>query len=145
VNTSSKAAALTVAAALLLAGCGGGSKPSASKTGSSPSGTFSEPQMSPLPKVSPAQVKVLVGTWVNQAKNSLKDYFVFKADGTGQWIMQNKGPLWSGQVIPAGGQTFRLSWQGKDPNVSSFWAIKINSDGSLLFEGNQQKYVKGKP
>ena len=142
-NTSSKAAALTVAAALLLAGCGGGSKSSANKT-STPSGSFTEPRMSPLPKIAPNQVKVLVGTWVNESKNAVRDYFVFKADGTGQWIMQNKGSLWSGQVIPAGDRTFRLSWQGKDPNVSSFWAIKINTDGSLLFEGNQQKYVKGK-
>jgi hypothetical protein len=98
--------------------------------------------MSPLPKIQPAQVKVLVGTWTNDGKNSLKDYFVFKADGTGSWMMQGK-PLWSGSVIPAGKSTFRLSWQGKDPNVSTFWAIKVGSDGKLVFQGNQQTYAKG--
>jgi len=127
------------AAAALLAGCGGGGKSGA--TGA-PSSSVDTPGMSPLPKISPGQVKVLVGTWTNDAKNSLKDYFVFKPDGTGSWMMQGK-PLWTGSVIPAGKNTFRLSWQGKDPNVSTFWAIKIDSGGKLLFQGNQQTYAKG--
>jgi hypothetical protein len=99
----------------------------------------------PLPKVAPQQVKGLVGTWTNNAKGSVGDAFEFRSDGTGSWKGRGR-TLWTGQVIPAGKDQYRLSWQGKDPNTLSFWSVKLTENGQkLLFQGNQQTYTKTKP
>jgi hypothetical protein len=161
VNEHSRAIALTIAAgaaALTLAACGG-AKDSGTKTdpgqSAGPGGSVSDGSLStdgpvpkavggPLPKIAARQVKGLVGTWINNAKGSVGDYFEFKADGTGSW--QGKGTsLWTGQVIPSGKDQYRLSWQGKDPTTSTFWSVKLTENGQkLVFQGTQQTYTRAK-
>jgi hypothetical protein len=135
-------------AALSLTACGGGSKPQGDQpTGSDanvpPIATAQpEPVGGPLPKVEPSQVRKLVGTWKNTAKIQVQDIFTFKSDGTGTWDVGGRN-LWTGQLIPAGGSDFRLSWLGKDPKVGNYWAVTLNGDGKMVFQGNQQTYAKG--
>lgn len=137
------------AAALGMTGCGGGGR---SPQGDQPTGSDANlppiataaPELSgaPLPKVDPAQVRRLVGTWTNTSKGTVQDSFTFKADGTGTWNVSGKA-LWTGQVIPVSRDEFRLSWLGKDPKVASYWEVKFGSDGKLVFQGNMQTYAKG--
>ncbi|MGI8336902.1 hypothetical protein ACRYCC_43765 [Actinomadura scrupuli] len=160
-NERSRATALMIAAtaaALALSACGGGKDGAAqggpsqgetqgqSASDGSPATGGAAPKAvgGPLPKVVPQQVKGLVGTWTNTAKGSVGDAFEFKADGTGSWKGRGR-ILWTGQVIPAGKDQYRLSWQGKDPNTPSFWSVKLTDNGrKLLFQGNQQTYSKTK-
>jgi hypothetical protein len=134
-STASLACA-ALAAALLVTGCGGGDKkdgadkPAAAQT-----------KLAPLPKVAPDQVKPLVGRWVGQ---QAEDYFQFKPDGTGVWIKQ-KRTLWSGTAIPEGKGKFRFSWEGGDPQSSSYWGVEIaDGGGKLTFAGTNQTYTKAK-
>ncbi|MDX6434719.1 MAG: hypothetical protein QOE54_7085 [Streptosporangiaceae bacterium] len=160
-NERSRATALTIAAAaatLTLSACGGAKDSaakgdpsqgaaqgqSASDGSSSGGGPVPKSVGGPLPKVAPQQVKGLVGTWTNTTKGSVGDAFEFKSDGTGSWKGRGR-TLWTGQVIPAGKDQYRLSWQGKDPNTPSFWSVTLTQNGQkLLFQGNQQTYSKTK-
>jgi hypothetical protein len=152
--------ALTLGAVLLLAGCGGGGTetPAAGQNsgaatvqqsgGSAPSLTpkdgvvpTSDP---PAPKPKASQVTHLVGIW--KGSSPAKDYFEFKADGSGR--LNSKGvDLWKGTVIPAGKDTsgnevFRLSWEGTDPGATYF-QVKLTEKGTkLVFEGNSLTYAK---
>lgn len=155
--TRSRSIALVLATGALAvsaAGCGGGGKASAgsgAKASGTPSGQGSsgiavtdDPSLvakgRPIPAIKPQQVQGLVGKWVNSGP--IGDYFVFKADGTGTWITKGRA-LWSGKVIPAGKGAYRLSWKDQDTDTS-YWAIKLQQDGKLLFEGNQQTYTRTK-
>lgn len=143
-----------IAAALVLTGCGGGDKKdSKAGAGSTPSGSQGavssdgspEPKGSggvPLAPVEPAKVKSLVGKWTTTGP--AKDYFLFKADGTGSWMAKGRS-LWTGQVIPDGKNKFRFSWEGKDPQQSTYWGVTLESGGkSLVFGGTNQTYNKAK-
>lgn len=126
-------AGLAAAAALALTACGGDGD-----GGARAGATATATRLAPVPKVSPAQVKPLVGRWVGPAR----DYFVFKADGTGAW-KRGKRTLWSGQAIPEGGGRFRFSWQGGDPQAGTYWGVRIAEDGrTLVFAGTNQTYTK---
>jgi hypothetical protein len=134
-RSTASLAGLAAAAALVLAGCGGGEKTKDDAPAAAPT-----TRLAPVPKVSPSQVKALVGTWVGPAKDS----FVFKADGSGTWSRGGR-TLWSGQVIPEGGGKFRFSWQGGDPQSGSYWGIRLTEGGSkLVFAGTNQTYEKAK-
>jgi hypothetical protein len=127
-------AGLAAATALVLAGCGGGGDDKDDAPAAAPT-----TRLAPVPKVSPAQVKELIGRWVGPAE----DTFVFKADGTGTWT-RDRRTLWSGQVIPEGGR-FRFSWQGGDPQSGSYWGIRLTDGGrKLVFAGTNQTYTKAK-
>lgn len=137
-------------AALALAGCGGGGDGgeggSAAGGRGGQEGAYSSdgspaPKTgAPLPKVQPAQVRALVGRWVGTG--AAKDYFVFKADGTGAWMAQGRA-LWKGQVIPDGAGRFRFSWDGRDPQEASYWGVTLESGGrKLIFAGTNQTYTK---
>jgi hypothetical protein len=152
--------ALTLGAVLLLSGCGGGGTetPAADQTsGAVPVEQSGEsaPVLTakdgvtptpapPAPKTKPSQVKNLVGTW--KGSGPAKDYFQFKADGSGR--LNSKGvDLWKGTVIPAGkdssgNEVFRLSWEGTDPGATYF-QVKLTEKGTkLVFEGNSLTYEK---
>lgn len=126
------------AAALVLTGCGGGGDGGHGGTGAA--GSAPPTAMAPLPRVSPAAVKPLVGRWVGKAK----DYFQFTADGKGVW-MKGRHELWSGSVIPEGGGEFRFSWKGGDPKTASYWGVTLGEKGDeLTFAGTNQTYTKVK-
>jgi hypothetical protein len=128
-------AGLAAAAALALTACGGDGK-----DGAHAGGAATATSLPPVPKVSPGQVRPLVGRWVGPAK----DYFVFKADGTGAWKRGDQ-TLWSGQAIPEGDGRFRFSWQGGDPQSGTYWGVRLAQDGrSLVFAGTNQTYTKAK-
>jgi hypothetical protein len=139
------------ASALALTGCGGGDDghkggPSAGGQGGgrndaySSDGSPAPKEGAPLPRVQPAQVKTLVGRWIGAGP--AKDYFVFKADGSGAWMARGRA-LWKGQVIPEGANKFRLSWEGKDPQQASYWGVTLESGGKkLIFGGTNQTYTK---
>ncbi|MCD0453656.1 hypothetical protein LO762_31390 [Actinocorallia sp. API 0066] len=93
----------------------------------------------PAPKPQPSQVKPLVGTW--QGDGPVKEYFVFTAKGEGELIAGGK-TLWSGTVIPAGKNTYRLSWEGTDPGAT-YWQVVLKDGGkSFTFAANSQTYKK---
>ncbi|WP_030167377.1 hypothetical protein [Spirillospora albida] len=126
--------AAAAASALVLTACGGGEKKDAAEP-SAPATT-----LAPLPQVDTAQVKPLVGRWIGTAK----DYFEFKADGTGVW-MRSGQKLWSGTAIPEGGGKFRFSWQGGDPQGANYWGVALtDGNAKLLFNGTNQKYTRMK-
>lgn len=124
--------AVCAAAALALTGCGGGEKKETAGASAAPT------TLAPLPAVQPAAMKPLVGRWVGTAK----DYFQFKADGSGVWVKSGR-KLWSGSVIPEGGGKYRFSWKGGDPKTASYWGVSLNEDKtSLTFAGTNQTYKK---
>ncbi|GAA2159276.1 hypothetical protein [Actinomadura napierensis] len=128
-------AAVVGAAALVLAGCGAGTK--ADDAGASAAPSASAP-LEPIPAIKTADVKPLVGRWVGPAE----DYFQFKADGTGVWV-KNGQKLWSGTAIPEGGGTYRFSWQGGDPKTASYWGVSLTEKNTkIVFAGTSQKYAK---
>ncbi|MFD0690781.1 hypothetical protein [Actinomadura fibrosa] len=130
---SSLLVACAAVAALALAGCGSGEK---KETGASAAPT----SLAPLPTVAAADVKPLVGRWVGTAK----DYFQFKADGTGVWV-RDRQKLWSGTAIPEGNGKYRFSWQGGDPKTASYWGVTLSDGNSkLLFAGTNQTYTKAR-
>ena len=158
-----KPLALVLAGMLALSACGGGegedaspetsssteaSSPAAQDSGapglSPKSGTpLAEPTESgkPAPTPKPVQVKSLIGTW--QSSTPVKEYFVFAADGSGKLIASGQD-LWTGTVIPAGKNVFRLSWQGTDPGAA-YWQVQLNAEGKeLTFAANGQVYKKVK-
>ncbi|ROO84111.1 hypothetical protein EDD29_1628 [Actinocorallia herbida] len=93
----------------------------------------------PAPKPQPNQVKALVGTW--QGDGPVKEYFVFTAKGDGMLIAQDK-TLWTGTVIPAGKNTFRLSWEGTDPGAT-YWQVVLKDGGkAFTFAATDQDYTK---
>ncbi|RAY13870.1 hypothetical protein DPM19_16310 [Actinomadura craniellae] len=128
---------LTVAGALILSGCDGG----AGAADPSPSGHGAATSaVGPLPSVAPQQVARLVGTW--RGATAAKDYFVFRADGTGSWMARGQ-TLWNGQAIPDRGDRFRLSWQGGDPKDATYWSVRLTEGGKkMVFEGTNQVYAK---
>lgn len=151
-------ALVSVLAASTLAGCGGGGdgkddKKPAAAAGSSSSSRPADPGIdtsngspapkgAPLPKVPADKVKPLVGKWTTSGP--AKDYFVFKTDGAGSWMAKGRA-LWTGQVIPDGKNKFRFSWEGSDPQQSSYWGVTLNAGGkTLVFGGTNQTYTKAK-
>ncbi|MFD0903963.1 hypothetical protein [Actinomadura sediminis] len=125
------------AAALVLTGCGGGE---GGHGGTDAAGSAPPTTMAPLPEVSPAAVKPLVGRWVGKAE----DYFRFTADGKGVW-MKGGHELWKGSVIPEGGREYRFSWEGGDPKTASYWGVTLGEKGDeLTFAGTNQTYTKVK-
>jgi hypothetical protein len=142
-----------LALVLAVAGCGGGKDdppaagastgaPSTAEPGFSVSATPVSPTGAPLPRVRGSQVRSLVGTWVGKAPQ--RDYFVFKSDGSASWVARGDA-LWTGQVIPAGNDQFRLSWEGTDPQEASYWSVRLSDDGkSLTFGGTNQTYTKAR-
>ncbi|MDX6744913.1 hypothetical protein [Actinocorallia sp. A-T 12471] len=156
-----KPLALTLATllALSVSACGGGSEDEATppETATSAAAAPSEsavPGLSeksgvplveptekgkPAPKPQPSQVKPLVGTW--QGDGPVQEYFVFTAKGDGMLIAGGK-TLWNGTVIPAGKNTFRLSWDGTDPGAT-YWQIALKDGGkTFTFAANSQVYTK---
>lgn len=153
-KTRSRMLALTIvtgAAALVLTACGGSGHKSGTQGQSSDTAPATYPPLptaappasgKALPKVTADQVKDLVGTWKDTAKGPT-DTFVFKSDGSGTWAMAGK-TLWSGSVIPLGGNVFRLSWEGRDPGTADYWQVQLSGGGKqLTFQGNNQTYTKG--
>ncbi|MFV2174793.1 hypothetical protein ACFHW2_30960 [Actinomadura sp. LOL_016] len=131
-------AGCAAAAAFVLAGCGGGE--GGGHAGTAGAGSAPPASVAPLPRVSPAAVKPLVGRWLGKGK----DYFQFAADGKGVW-MKGGHKLWSGTVIPEGGGEFRFSWQGGDPKTASYWGVTLGEKGDeLTFAGTSQTYTKVK-
>ncbi|GAB2852021.1 hypothetical protein GCM10022221_59250 [Actinocorallia aurea] len=156
-----KPLALTLAALLTLSvsACGGGSDekggaPEASTSASAAPAESGAPDMSdksgtplvepsvtgkPAPKPQPNQVKSLVGTW--QGDGPVKEYFVFTAKGDGMLVAKGE-TLWNGTVIPAGKNTFRLSWEGTDPGAT-YWQLVLKDGGkTFTFAANGQIYTK---
>jgi hypothetical protein len=92
------------------------------------------------PQVSAAQLHALAGRWLSSTK--WLDYFVFKADGTGAWMVRKRA-LWQGQVIPTGRGAFRLAWQTTMPHNAAYWHVTLLPGGrKLLFDGTRQIYRK---
>lgn len=92
------------------------------------------------PQVSAAQLRVLAGRWLSTAR--AKDYFVFRADGTGAWMVRKRA-LWQGEVIPTGQGAFRLAWQTTMPRNAAYWHVTLLTGGrKLLFDGTRQVYRK---
>jgi hypothetical protein len=90
--------------------------------------------------VSAAQLRALAGKWLSPT--AAKDYFVFKAEGTGAWMVRGRA-LWQGQVIPAGQGAFRLAWQTTMPHNAAYWHVTLLTGGrKLLFDGTRQVYRK---
>ncbi|MEO5874768.1 MAG: hypothetical protein ABIS86_07915 [Streptosporangiaceae bacterium] len=128
--------ALSLGAVLLLTGCsGGGESPEAAPSSAPVTGP-------PAPRAEPALVKSLVGIW--KGSSPAKDYFEFKADGSGR--LNSKGvDLWTGTVIPVGRSSagvFRLSWMGTDPGAAYFQVRLMEKGTKLVFDGNSLTYVK---
>ncbi|MXQ67587.1 hypothetical protein GQ466_26575 [Actinomadura rayongensis] len=130
----SSLAATALAAALALTACGGSGHGSSGAASTAPT-----PTLAPVPAVKAADVRVLVGRWIGERK----DYFEFKADGSGVW-KQGGQTLWTGQAIPDGKNKYRFSWQGKDPQSGSYWGATIDAKGRLVFAGTNQTYSKAK-
>ncbi|MEV5575382.1 hypothetical protein AB0L06_35535 [Spirillospora sp. NPDC052269] len=116
-----------------LGGCGGGGKDAKKSEGDA------QPvKLAPLPQVNAADVKPIVGRWDGAGK----DYFQFKADGTGVWKKEGQ-TLWSGLAIPDGKSKFRFSWQGGDPKSSSYWGASVSDDGKkMTFSGTGLTYAR---
>jgi hypothetical protein len=92
------------------------------------------------PQVSAAQLRALAGRWLSAARS--KDYFVFKSDGTGAWMVRGRA-LWQGEVIPTGQGAFRLAWQSTIPRNAAYWHVTLLPGGrKLLFDGTRQEYRK---
>ncbi|WP_235834796.1 hypothetical protein [Actinomadura logoneensis] len=126
-------AALVALLAAGAAGCGGGGGDAKKSEGDA-----RPVKLAPLPKVDPAAVKGLVGRWDGAGK----DYFQFKADGTGVWKKEGQ-TLWSGLAIPDGRSRFRFSWQGGDPKGSNYWGATVSEDGrKMTFSGTGQTYTR---
>ncbi|MEV4256672.1 hypothetical protein AB0J52_26205 [Spirillospora sp. NPDC049652] len=127
------AALVAVLAVGGVGGCGGGGQDAKKSEGDA------QPvKLAPLPKVDPAQVKGLVGRWDGTGK----DYFQFKADGSGVWKKEGQ-TLWSGLAIPDGRSKFRFSWQGGDPKGSNYWGATVSEDGkTMTFSGTGQTYTR---
>ncbi|POM22356.1 hypothetical protein BTM25_57680 [Actinomadura rubteroloni] len=132
-RSASSLAATALGAALTLTACGG------SGHGTSGASTAPTPTLAPVPSVKAADVRVLVGRWVGERK----DYFEFKADGSGVWKQAGQ-TLWTGQAIPDGKNKYRFSWQGRDPQSGSYWGATIDAKGRLVFAGTNQTYSKAK-
>jgi hypothetical protein len=92
------------------------------------------------PQVSAAQLRALAGRWLSSSR--ARDYFVFKADGTGAWLVRGRA-LWRGEVIPTGQGVFRLAWQSTIPHNAAYWHVTLFPGGRrLLFDGTRQQYRK---
>ncbi|HEX6471820.1 MAG TPA: hypothetical protein VF069_22180 [Streptosporangiaceae bacterium] len=92
------------------------------------------------PQVAVAQLRALAGKWLSTAKS--KDYFVFRADGTGAWMVRGRA-LWQGEVIPTGRGAYRLAWQTTMPNNAAYWHVTLLDGGRrLLFDGTRKTYRK---
>lgn len=88
-----------------------------------------------------SQLRLLAGRWLSTAQ--AKDYFVFKADGRGAWLVRGR-PLWQGRATPAGQYAFRLPWQqSTGEQRAAYWQVKLLDGGrKLLFDGTKQIYRK---
>jgi hypothetical protein len=92
------------------------------------------------PQVSAAQLRALAGRWLSPTRS--RDYFVFKVNGTGAWLVRGRA-LWQGEVIPTGQGAFRLEWQTTNAHSSASWHVKLLAGGrKLLFDGTRQVYRK---
>jgi hypothetical protein len=92
------------------------------------------------PQVAAAQLRALSGRWLSTTH--AKDYFVFRADGTGAWMARGRA-LWRGEVIPTGRGAFRLAWQTTMPGNAAYWHVTLLDGGNrLLFDGTRQVYRK---
>jgi hypothetical protein len=89
---------------------------------------------------SPGQLRVLAGRWLSSAQ--ARDYFIFKADGRGAWLVRGRA-LWQGRVTPAGRLTFRLAWPTTGPQRAAYWQVRLLEGGrKLVFSGTRQIYRK---
>ncbi|HZB34265.1 MAG TPA: hypothetical protein VE465_29145 [Streptosporangiaceae bacterium] len=112
--------------------------PAEATTRTPPPGT--PPPAAVPPQVSAAELRALAGRWLSAAKS--KDYFVFRADGTGAWMVRGRA-LWQGEVIPTGRGAFRLAWQSTTPRNAAYWHVTLLPGGrKLLFDGTRQEYRK---
>jgi hypothetical protein len=92
------------------------------------------------PRQAAARLRALAGKWLSTAP--AKDYFVFRADGAGAWMVRGKA-LWRGQVIPAGQGAFRLAWPTTMPRNAAYWQVSMLDGGRrLIFDGTRQIYRK---
>jgi hypothetical protein len=92
------------------------------------------------PQLAVAQLRALAGRWLSTAK--ARDYFVFRADGTGAWMVRGRA-LWQGEVIPTGQGAYRLAWQTTMPNNAAYWHVTLLDGGKrLLFDGTRKIYRK---
>jgi hypothetical protein len=92
------------------------------------------------PQVSAAQLRALAGRWLSTTP--AKDYFVFRADGSGAWMVRGRA-LWQGEVIPTGQGAFRLAWESTKPHNAAYWHVTMLPGGrKLLFDGTRQQYRK---
>jgi hypothetical protein len=119
--------------------------PVVSAPGTAPPGTASpaapsSPGARPRQPVPAGQLRVLAGKWLSSAQ--AKDYFIFKADGRGAWMVRGR-PLWQGRVTPASRDAFRLLWPTTGPQRTAYWQVKLIDGGRrLVFDGTRQTYRK---
>jgi hypothetical protein len=103
-----------------------------------PQGGARSPSPAPVVPGAPGQLRLLAGRWLN---NQAKDYFIFKADGRGAWVVRGRA-LWKGRATPAGQYAFRLPWQqSTGEQRAAYWQVKLLDGGRrLLFDGTKQVY-----
>ncbi len=96
---------------------------------------------SPGPRIPAATarrlLKRLTGKW---AQNPTTDYFLFRADGSGEWFAFGQR-LWTGKATPRDATTFDLS----DPSGqgSGYWRVRLMAGGRrLFFAGTRHTYRK---
>jgi hypothetical protein len=105
-------------------------------------GSVEEPGTEPTkPPVSAARarrwLKALAGKW---AQSPDADYFLFHADGSGEWYAFGQR-LWTGKATPRTATTFDLS----DPSGqgSQYWQVRLTGSGRrLFFAGTGHTYRK---
>jgi hypothetical protein len=113
-----------------------------SRTGGTEGGPAAATPPTPAlpPQVVAAQLRALAGRWLSTAKS--RDYFVFRADGAGAWMVRGRA-LWQGEVIPTGQGAYRLAWQTTMPNNAAYWHVTLLDGGRrLLFDGTRKVYRK---
>ncbi|HEU5161107.1 MAG TPA: hypothetical protein VFU43_29185 [Streptosporangiaceae bacterium] len=91
------------------------------------------------PQVAAAALRALAGRWLS---STAKDYFVFRSDGAGAWMVRGRA-LWQGEVIPTGPDAFRLAWQSTKPQNAASWHVTLLAGGrTLVFDGTGKEYRK---
>jgi hypothetical protein len=94
----------------------------------------------PSAPAAPGQLRMLAGRWLSGAQ--AKDYFIFKADGRGAWLVRGRA-LWQGRATSAGRYTFRLSWPTTGGQRTAYWQVRLLEGGRrLVFSGTRQTYRK---
>jgi hypothetical protein len=109
--------------------------------GTAPPGGTRSSAAAPVVPGAAGQLRLLAGRWLSSAQ--AKDYFVFKVDGRGAWMVRGRA-LWKGRATPAGQYNFRLPWQqSTGEQRAAYWQVKLFDGGrKLLFDGTKQVYRK---